>query len=110
MNDKYILDENHAPIVEPDLLTWGRWMQNANRHVARTMVGDVRVSTVFLGLDHRFTNSGEPIVFEPMIFGGPEDGYQERYSTWDAALAGHAIAVALAKSVAAFAPSEAETK
>jgi hypothetical protein len=28
-----------------------------------------------------------------MIFGGDADGYQERYTTWDAALARHQVLV-----------------
>jgi hypothetical protein len=46
------------------------------------------VSTVFLGLDHQW-GDGPPLVFETMIFGGEHDQYQERYSTWDEAEAGH---------------------
>lgn len=61
-----------------------------------TVAGDVRVSTVFLGLDHQFDDDGPPLLFETMIFGGKHDGYQERYSTWEEAEAGHKIALAIA--------------
>lgn len=56
----------------------------------------VEVSTVFLGLDHNW-GIGPPLLFETMIFGGVHDEYQERYSIWDEAEAGHARAVALAR-------------
>jgi hypothetical protein len=52
---------------------------------------------VFLGLDHRFGGSGPPLLFETMIFGGPLDEEMWRYSSWDAAEAGHAAAVRKAR-------------
>jgi hypothetical protein len=94
--DKYILN-GHRPISEPDLMKWARWFETADRHVARTMIGDVRVSTVFLGLDHSFDPKGPPLLFETMVFGGPLDGEQDRYSTWQEAEKGHAAIVKRAK-------------
>ncbi|MCJ7828738.1 MAG: hypothetical protein MUP81_03235 [Dehalococcoidia bacterium] len=85
--DKYILD-GHRPIIEKDLLTWGKWIETADRKVARTEIGQVKISTVFLGLDHQF-GEGEPLLFETMVFGGKYDQEQERYSTWDEAEKGH---------------------
>jgi hypothetical protein len=58
--------------------------------VADDTLGAVRVSTVFLGLDHRW-GDGPPLLFETMVFGGPLNGNQERYSTWDAAAEGHTL-------------------
>ncbi len=52
-------------------------------------VEGVLVSTVWLGLDHQFFTSGPPLIFETMVFGGPLDEYQQRYSTEDAARRGH---------------------
>ncbi len=94
--NKYILD-GHTPVVEPDLLTWGRWFNDGERRrVADSEpVKGVRVSTVFLGLDHSFGSEGPPLLFETMIFGGEHNDYQDRYATWDEAVAGHAKAVAL---------------
>lgn len=98
MSDKYILNEYGEPTPCNDLLAWGRWMQAAERHVAKDQISDdVSVSTVFLGLDHSF-GGGVPILYETMIFGGPHDQYQDRYATKEEALAGHAVAVELAKS------------
>lgn len=95
MSDKYIL-EGKNPIPCDDVLKWGEWFETAKRHVAVDLVGEVRVSTVFLGLDHSF-GDGPPLLFETMIFKGPHDQYQERYSTWEEAEAGHAKALALVK-------------
>lgn len=88
MSDKYILD-GHTPVECDDVLTWGRWFETADRHVAQEERDGVRVSTVFLGLDHRFGGDGPPILFETMIFGGPHDEDQNRYCTWEEAEAGH---------------------
>lgn len=52
--------------------------------------GDVVVSTVFLVIDHSIPMRGAPVLFETMVFGGPLDQEQERYSTWEEAEAGHA--------------------
>jgi hypothetical protein len=90
MTGKYILD-GHTP-VPADLMTWAAWFEKAERHVAKTNIGDVFVSTVFLGLDHNW-GRGPPILFETMVFKGPLDGEQERYVTWEEAEAGHAAMV-----------------
>jgi len=92
MNGRYILD-GHRPVECDDLMEWGQWMQTANRHVGDTTVGAASVSTVFLGLDHRF-GPGAPILFETLIFGGERDGDGDRYMTWEQAEAGHAKFVA----------------
>lgn len=94
-NGRYIL-VGHDPVLCPDLMKWGVWIQEAERHVAKTGVGDNWISTVFLGLDHSF-GGGPPVLFETMIFGGKHDEYQERYVTWDAAEAGHARAVRMVR-------------
>jgi len=97
---RYVLDvDGRTPVEEPDLLAWGRWMETADRHVRETMQGDNRVSTVFLGLDHQF-GEGRPILFETMVFGGPHDGEQDRYSTWVEAAVGHERWVKLVFGVA----------
>lgn len=95
-NDKWILD-GKTPVPCNDLMEWAKSMESANRIVAKDTVGDVRVSTVFLGLDHSF-GGPSPLLFETMIFGGPHDGYQERYTFWDDAEAGHAKALAMVNS------------
>jgi hypothetical protein len=97
MSDKYILDGRN-PIPCADFMTRARWFETSDRHVAKTDLGDVRVSTVFVGLDRSF-GDGPPLVFETMIFGGPfdQDKYQERCSTWEEAEAQHAKAVEVAR-------------
>ena len=70
-----------------DAADWLRAFEG-DRTVARTQVGDAMVSTVFLGLDHNW-GQGPPLIFETMVFGGPNNEYMLRYSTESAALAGH---------------------
>lgn len=70
-----------------------------DRRVARDeLAGGVSVSTVFLGIDHNFSDVGPPVLFETMIFGGPHDEEQWRYTTWNEAVAGHQVAVELARA------------
>lgn len=67
--------------------------------VALTDIGEgedaVRVSTVWLGLDHNWTPSGPPLIFETMIFGGPLDTECWRWPTTADAQRGHDEAVRL---------------
>ena len=61
----------------------------AARQVGLDSVGDYRVSTVFLGLDHGF--GGARLWFETMVFKGDSyaDRYCDRYETAEQAKAGH---------------------
>jgi hypothetical protein len=94
MSDKCYILVGHEVAPCPWLLPWAQWMETADRQVKLSIQGDVRVSTVFLGLDHSFRDSGPPILFETMAFIGHESAGQERYSTWEEAEAGHARWVA----------------
>jgi hypothetical protein len=79
-------DRNGQPLT---LWEWAALMENGeDRHVADDMVGLVRVSTVWLGLNHNW-GLGPPLFFETMVFGGVHDEDQWRYPTEAAALAGH---------------------
>jgi len=95
----YALDADNQIIEIDDLIAWGRWLQDANRGVGYTQItSEIEVSTVFLGLDHRYFGEGPPILFETMIFGGPLDQSMWRYSSWDDAETGHRVAVAKARA------------
>lgn len=93
MLGRYTLRDGE-PVEEPDLLKWGRWMEGTSRKVARDKLGEVVVSTVFLGLDHNWADDGPPILYETMVFGGPLNDEQQRYHTREGALSGHAEMVA----------------
>lgn len=85
----YKINEDKSVEMIPD----GKYPSNEDlatphRRVGEDDVDGQRVSTVFLALDHNWSG-GEPLLFETMIFGGPYDGYMERYSTYEQAKAGH---------------------
>lgn len=84
-------DRQGRPITAED---YARFMEGTTYlRVAETRGGALRVSTVWLGIDHRFNDKGAPLIFETMVFRG--DGYDaleehtRRYSTEEAARIGH---------------------
>lgn len=79
MSIQYILNDKGEPVKEPDLMKWAQWLENANREVAKTKVGEALVSTVFLGLDYNF-GQGPPVLWETLVFGGPHEDEQDRCS------------------------------
>jgi len=103
MSAHYILDGHQ--VVKTDLMTWAKWFEKHERHVADETINGVRVSTVFLGVDHQF-GAGPPLLFETMVFGGALDQEQERCSTWEEAEHMHAIMVMRVKDACMLPPSE----
>ena len=118
----YILKKDN--VVEVTFDVWCTWMESscANRVLAKTRIGHIEVSTVFLGLDHGFEETGAPIIFESMIFedtsikvlgrtlkqveleldydeGSDPIVTQQRYCTHAEALVGHATMVADVKKL-----------
>ena len=91
----YILDNNNKP-VKSNITDCGNWLEEnpERKAVKQEHVGDVFVSTVFLGLDHSF-ESATPILWETMIFGGEHDQYMDRYTSHEDALEGHQTALNL---------------
>lgn len=76
-----------------ELMEWASiFEQRDKKQVAHDLVGHVRVSTVWLGLNHAF-GDGPPLIFETLVFGGSLDMEMDRYSTEDQALVGHAAMV-----------------
>lgn len=98
MGDKYILDKNGKPVLEPDLRKWAVWFGSAQnsggRTTALTDVGKYEVSTVFLALDYSF-GGNEPVLYETMVFEKgsrvnlDDEGFFARYHTKEEALKGH---------------------
>jgi hypothetical protein len=96
----YLLDSNHVPFAI-DTSNMAAVMAaytrlESQRRVRYTKVGNVAVSTVFLGIDHNFRREGPPVLFETMVFGVPSARYeyQDRYCTYDEAVAGHTAVLA----------------
>lgn len=72
------------------------------KQVALTTIGPYRVSTVWLGLDHRFSGNGPPLIFETMTFTDDNDNLGNRvwrYSTITKARMGHKAACRLIKAI-----------
>ncbi len=96
----YIL-ENQVPVPIDNILQWGQWMEDPNnKRVALTEINQLRVSTVFLGVDSQFTE-GQPVLFETMVFKGEQLDWEydgARYRTWEEAKAGHEAIVELIKA------------
>jgi hypothetical protein len=84
--------------MEVPLEEWGKWFETSERHVGDDWIGSVRVSTVFLGLDHQFWDGGPSLLFETMVF--PSCDLIGRWSTYDEAEAEHAKVVAVYQAIA----------
>lgn len=89
---QYILDDDGEPQPCEDLQRWAVWMSTADRIVLRNAFGPLIVSTVFLGLDHRHWDGGDPVLWETMVFDVHDcclDEHTRRYTSKLDALDGH---------------------
>jgi hypothetical protein len=85
-------DHSYKPC---DIETWAEQYKSLSRsnlrHVSDQTIGNYRISTVWLGIDHNFYNELYPLLFETMVF--PKDSYadiyMQRYSTWNEAVESH---------------------
>lgn len=85
----YILDGNGKPLAV-DVLEWAKISETADRKVAVNVIGTLRVSTVFLAIDHNWSSKGLPVLWETMVFGLPDnEEIMERYTSKAGALEGH---------------------
>lgn len=103
MSQFYSLDIDNNPVPCANVDEWSTWFennQNRRRVALNTTENGFRVSTVFLGLDHRFSDIGDPLLWETMIFeqGDWCDLYCARYSSYADAVEGHKKALDLATS------------
>jgi hypothetical protein len=79
-------------------LEWRKAFETWDRTVRKTEVNGLLVSTVWLGMDHNFSQTGPPLIFETMVFGNDGEEYCERYATKTEAKKGHNDAVEWAKN------------
>ena len=84
----YTLDKDNKPILST-IIQYVEWIEKnpERKAVKQEYVGDVRISTVFLGLDHAAEKA--PVLWETMIFGGEHDQYMDRYTSYEDAVKGH---------------------
>ena len=105
MSLKHYILEGRKPVDKP-LLEWALWMETADLNIARSIVGKLEVSTVFLGLDMNMMGyrGGKPLLFETMVFNhDPDDNTrhgifddehnviptQRRWTVYSEAVRGH---------------------
>ena len=83
MADYYDRDGNPMKLMD-----WAVKFEDLDyKRVAFTKVGDLEVSTVWLGLDHGRL-ADQRLIFETIVFGAPEERMQ-RYATLEDAERGH---------------------
>lgn len=96
-----------------DIMSASKLMRDFDYKVVRQQkIGPFLVSTVWLGLDHNWSNEGPPLIFETMVFDhelddgwgwGARDvdpgGWMNRYSTEREAREGHRVIVAAVASL-----------
>jgi hypothetical protein len=83
-NQRYILSGNEPQACE-DIVEWAMWMGESNHQIARDEIGDICVSTAFIGIASGEVK-GVPLLFETMVF--PSNSVR-RYTTYQQAIAGH---------------------
>ena len=93
MNNKFRRDGTPYPDGQEGLMEWSKDMEDPNKKIVEQteLPNGKCISTVWLGLNHRF-EEGKPLIFETMVF--PKKGdYGEldtkRYSTEIEAIKGH---------------------
>lgn len=86
---------------------WREWFASADRRVDETWIDDLRVLTVFLGLDHNVFEGNDPDLFQTSVIVADVTHVMHRYFIWEEAQAGHAEVVALIREEMASAQVEA---
>jgi hypothetical protein len=86
-------DQEGKPITHDQ---WSElWGDLDERQFRKTTIGRFFISTVWLGMNHRY-NDGPPLIFETMIFDEKSNSADigcQRYSTKVEAIAGHEDAI-----------------
>jgi hypothetical protein len=101
--DKYVLI-GQSPVPCDDLLIWAKTYEQQDRRVAEWIRGPIRVSTVFLGIDHniaRLIGHPElpPHLFETMTFFLGSSVDEDRCATWLEAESMHQEAVSYVRTM-----------
>ena len=93
----YYVLVGQTPVPVEDPIEWAATF--ADRRVALWEFGPLRVSTIFLGIDHNWGFEGPPVLFETMSFFGGASLWQSRCCTWMEAEAQHKRAVRYARTM-----------
>lgn len=70
---------------------WVTLFEHRQQVAKTTLPGGIRVSTVYLGVNHNWDPEGPPLIYETMVFGPDRfrDIDMARYTTREQAEAGH---------------------
>lgn len=98
-NKQYYLLIDKIAIPHHNLLEWACAMEQTNKRIAETYVGNLRVSTIFVGFNMAMSPERPPDIFETIIFKNESNMIEFRYSTYEEAEVGHALAVKKAKNM-----------
>ena len=87
----YLLEDDKPVIVSQERFLKEYYKDRKKNVIRRTKIKDVKISTVFLGIDHStdYCKNAKPLLFETMVFGGDLDLEMERYETKKEAIIGH---------------------
>lgn len=88
-HDKYRRDGTPYLDNYVGLLEWAKDFESGNRRVDDTNRFGIRVSTIWLGLNHEYSPDMPPLIFESMVFYRGKSIACERYSSEQEAVKGH---------------------
>lgn len=99
MTNLFIMDENKNIIPAYDAREWAEWFTNSEKIIAKDAVGDLIVSTIFLGLRHSwscvfddwnfFFETATRPCWAKARFANDNCNIINRYRTYDEAKEGH---------------------
>lgn len=98
----FIIDDNGS-IHQTDAIVWSQWFSTNDRCVVvdylksngekliscEATEHEIKISTVFVGINSGGVFDNNIEIFETMVFGGDFDGYTSRYATVSEAIVGH---------------------
>lgn len=96
---KYYILDNEGNVIESNLKEWSRWFseKRSNRFIKQetievknlTDITSIWISTVFLGMGHGRSSTGEELLFETCLFLNDDSLVVARYATMKESLEGH---------------------
>ena len=99
INRKCVPFEHDLDDTDSFLKEMSKHHRNVRKNRVRvSYIDEVKVSTVFLGLDHGIMQDLPPLLFETMIFNGRFEGRGVRCATWREALKMHSEMLQLVKT------------
>lgn len=85
----WILDDDNNIVKPKSIDEWLDFFKSDRRVLRRDNIEKYLISSVFLTIDHNYSDSDDPILFETMIFKGYECFYCIRAKTFSECLKNH---------------------